>query len=82
MNPVENETLLRPRLWRYATRRLDASRAEGIDPERYNGTLGLIARGFTALCVTTAGYRAADNKYGAAAKARFRPEDVIEHFTL
>jgi nitroreductase len=58
---------------------IDACPMEGIEPEKYDEILSLGRQGFGTLCVATAGYRAADDKYAALAKVRFRPEDVIEH---
>jgi nitroreductase len=58
---------------------IDACPMEGIEPTKYDDVLGLTARGYAALCIATAGYRAADDKYAAAAKVRFPVEEVVEH---
>ena len=57
---------------------VDACPMEGIEPAKYDEILGLPAKGYTALCVATAGYRAADDAYAANKKVRFAPGDVIE----
>jgi len=58
---------------------VDACPMEGIEPAKYNEILGLTAQGYTALCVVTAGYRAADDGYGKLAKVRFPKSEVIKH---
>ncbi len=58
---------------------VDACPMEGIEPPKFDEILGLTAMGYGALCACAAGYRAADDKYAAAAKVRFEPEDVIIH---
>ena len=58
---------------------IDTCPMEGIDPAEYDRILGLTAMGYTALCAGAAGYRAADDKYAAAPKVRFRDEEVILH---
>lgn len=58
---------------------VDACPMEGIDPEAYDKMLGLDKQGYHALAVATAGYRAADDRYAAAPKVRFKPEEVIAH---
>jgi nitroreductase len=60
---------------------IDACPMEGIEPAKYDAILGLDKEGYAALCVATAGYRAADDPYAAAAKVRFAPEDVITRVT-
>jgi nitroreductase len=57
---------------------VDACPMEGIEPERYDELLGLKAKGYTALFVATAGYRASDDAYGKAAKVRFPSSQVVE----
>lgn len=57
---------------------VDACPMEGIDGPRYDALLGLEQQGLRTLCVATAGYRAADDKYAQLAKVRFPREDVIE----
>jgi nitroreductase len=56
---------------------IDACPMEGIEPAKYDQILGLDQVGFVAFCVATAGYRAADDKHAALAKARFKSEDVF-----
>ncbi len=58
---------------------VDACPMEGIDPAQYDALLGLPAKGYHALFVATAGYRAADDAYASQAKVRFAVKDVVEH---
>lgn len=58
---------------------VDACPMEGIDPAQYDKILGLDSKGYAALFVATAGYRAPDDKYAQAKKVRFSAEHVIEH---
>lgn len=57
---------------------LDACPMEGLDPAKYDEILGLPAQGYSALCVATAGYRAADDAYAQAKKVRYSKDEVIE----
>jgi hypothetical protein len=52
---------------------------EGIDPARYDEILGLDAKGYKAVVVAAAGYRAAADKYATLPKVRYRAEEVITH---
>lgn len=56
---------------------IDACPMEGIEPAKYDEILGLAAQGYTALCVATAGYRAADDAYAQAKKVRYAKKDVV-----
>lgn len=56
---------------------IDACPMEGIEPAKYDELLGLTAQGYGALCVATAGYRAADDGYAAAKKVRYAKEEVV-----
>ena len=58
---------------------IDACPMEGIEPAQYDEILGLTAQGYTALCVATAGFRAADDAYAQAKKVRYAKAEVIEH---
>jgi nitroreductase len=58
---------------------VDVCPMEGIDPPKFDEILGLTALGYTALCCGAAGYRAADDRYAAAPKVRFKAADVILH---
>jgi nitroreductase len=58
---------------------VDACPMEGIEAPKFDEILGLSALGYGALCACAAGYRAADDKYGAAPKVRFKAQDVIVH---
>jgi nitroreductase len=57
---------------------VDACPMEGLDPARYDELLGLEKKGYATLCAATAGFRAADDKYAEAPKARFSKNEVIE----
>jgi nitroreductase len=57
---------------------VDACPMEGFDPAQYDQILGLGARGLASVVTCAAGYRAADDKYALAAKARFGAKDVFE----
>ena len=52
---------------------------EGIDPAQYDQLLGLTAKGYTALCVATAGFRAEDDGYAQLPKVRFARTEIIKH---
>jgi nitroreductase len=58
---------------------VDACPMEGFDPKGYNEILNLPAQGYSAVVVATAGYRAADDMFGAMKKVRFEAKDVIKH---
>jgi nitroreductase len=58
---------------------VDTCPMEGFDPPKYDEILGLTAMGYTALCAGAAGYRAADDKYAASPKVRFKADEVIVH---
>lgn len=58
---------------------IDTCPMEGIEPAKYDDLLGLPAKGYATLVACVAGYRAADDKYAALPKVRFKHEDVIEH---
>jgi nitroreductase len=56
---------------------IDTCAMEGIDPVLMDELLGLKESGYTTVVACAAGYRAADDKYAATKKVRFKPEDVI-----
>lgn len=56
---------------------IDTCPMEGIEPAKYDVLLGLNEAGFSTVVACVAGYRAADDKYAALAKVRFKPDDVI-----
>ncbi len=58
---------------------LDACPMEGFDKDKYDEILGLPAKGYNAVVVATAGYRAADDAYAAQAKVRFPKAEVVAH---
>jgi nitroreductase len=57
---------------------VDACPMEGIQPADYDRILGLGKQGLGAVCVVTAGYRAADDGYAGLAKVRYPAEQVIQ----
>jgi nitroreductase len=57
---------------------VDACPMEGIDQAQYDSILGLPAKGWNAVFVATAGYRAADDDYAKLAKVRFPKAELIE----
>lgn len=56
---------------------VDACPMEGFDKDKYDEILGLHAKGYKAVVVATAGYRAADDAYAAQKKVRFAKEEVV-----
>jgi nitroreductase len=58
---------------------VDACPMEGIEPAKYDELLGLSKRGYTALCVATAGKRHGEDAYAGAPKVRFSRAQVVEH---
>jgi nitroreductase len=56
---------------------IDACPMEGFDPAQFNEILGLDKKGYTAVVIATAGYRADDDGYAKLAKVRYSSEDVI-----
>jgi len=57
---------------------VDACPMEGIDQTQYDSILGLPAKGWNAVFVATAGYRADDDAYAKLAKVRFEKHELIE----
>ncbi|MEN9362505.1 MAG: hypothetical protein RL095_4040 [Verrucomicrobiota bacterium] len=58
---------------------VDTCPLEGIEAAKYDKELGLPERGFATVVACAAGYRAADDKYAAAAKVRFASEQILEY---
>jgi nitroreductase len=58
---------------------VDACPMEGIDPTAYDEILGLTGTEYATVVSCAVGYRAADDKYAAAAKVRFPVSDVLTH---
>lgn len=58
---------------------VDACPMEGIDPAKYDEILGLPEKGYTALVVATAGYRAEDDHHAALPKVRFARSEAVAH---
>ncbi|NNN05297.1 MAG: NAD(P)H-dependent oxidoreductase [Elusimicrobia bacterium] len=57
---------------------VDACPMEGIDQTQYDQILGLPAKGWNAVFVATAGYRACDDAYAKLAKVRFEKNELLE----
>jgi nitroreductase len=57
---------------------VDTCPMEGIDPGKYDETLGIGEQGYRTVVACAAGYRAADDKYAQTPKVRFRTEDVVQ----
>jgi hypothetical protein len=56
---------------------IDTCPMEGIETTKYDAILGLEDSDYATVVGCAAGYRLADDKYSAAKKVRFQPEDVI-----
>lgn len=56
---------------------IDTCPMEGIDAAKFDEILGLAGTDYATVVACAAGYRAADDKYAATKKVRFRAEDVI-----
>jgi nitroreductase len=58
---------------------IDTCPLEGISPPDYDEILGLKGSGFATAVACALGYRAADDKYATAPKARFPGEKLVAH---
>jgi nitroreductase len=58
---------------------IDACPMEGFAPLQYDEILGLTAKGYGAVVVAAAGYRAADCYNAKLPKVRFPQEELIQH---
>ncbi len=58
---------------------IDACPIEGFNPAKYNEILGLTTKGYSAVVLCAAGYRATDDKYATLAKVRYPTEDVVDY---
>ncbi|MBD2330020.1 NAD(P)H-dependent oxidoreductase [Alkalinema sp. FACHB-956] len=58
---------------------IDTCPIEGFVPAKYDEVLGLPEKGYSAVVVCPAGYRAADDKYAERPKVRFVTEEVVEY---
>ena len=58
---------------------IDTCAMEGFNPTKYDEILGLSAKGYSAVVLCAAGYRADDDKYATLAKVRYPTEDVIDY---
>ncbi len=56
---------------------IDTCPMEGIDLVKFDEILGLGVTDYTTVVACAAGYRAADDKYAATKKVRFKTEDVV-----
>src|SRR3954468_8781474 len=56
---------------------IDTCPMEGIEPTKYDETLGLLGSSYATVVACAAGYRSPDDKYATMKKVRFRSEDVI-----
>jgi len=58
---------------------IDTCPMEGFNPAAYNEVLGLTEKGYSAVVLCPAGYRAADDKYAALPKVRYPNQDVVQY---
>jgi nitroreductase len=58
---------------------IDTCPMEGFNPAKYDEILGLPALGYASVLVCPAGYRAADDKYGAMPKVRYLQSEMVQH---
>lgn len=56
---------------------IDTCPMEGIEPEKYDDVLGLLAGDYATVVACAAGYRLPDDKYATTKKVRFKAEDVV-----
>jgi nitroreductase len=56
---------------------VDTCPMEGIEGAKYDEILGLAGTDYATVVACAAGYRAADDKYAAIPKVRFRTDDVV-----
>ncbi|MEM8505594.1 MAG: NAD(P)H-dependent oxidoreductase [Cyanobacteria bacterium P01_D01_bin.1] len=58
---------------------IDTCAMEGFVPAKYDEKLGLAAKGYSAVVLCTAGYRAAEDKAADMAKVRYETNKVVEY---
>ena len=58
---------------------IDTCPMEGIEPPKYDEILKLHGTGFHTVMTCAVGYRHAADQYGAAAKVRFAPAEVVKY---
>ena len=58
---------------------IDTCPMEGFVPDKYDEVLGLSEKGYHAVVVCPAGYRAEDDKYASRKKVRYPTEEVVEY---
>jgi nitroreductase len=56
---------------------IDTVPMEGFVPAKYDEVLGLPAKGYSAVVLCPAGYRADDDKYASTPKVRYPTEEVV-----
>ena len=56
---------------------IDTCPMEGLEPAKFDDILGLTNSDYHTVMACAAGYRAADDKYAAIAKVRFKSEDLV-----
>lgn len=59
---------------------IDTCPLEGIVPEKYDETLGLVGTGYRTVVACVAGYRSDEDKYASVPKVRYGHDQVITHF--
>jgi nitroreductase len=58
---------------------IDACPMEGFDPAAFTQALGIGDQGYAPVVGCALGYRAADDKYAALAKVRFKKSKLVQH---
>jgi nitroreductase len=58
---------------------IDTVPMEGFTPAKYDEVLGLAAKGYSAVVLCPAGYRADDDKYASTPKVRYPTEEVVDY---
>ena len=58
---------------------VDVCPMEGLDPAKYDETLGLARQNLATVVAAAVGFRAADDKYASLPKVRAKVADVVAH---
>ena len=58
---------------------IDTVAMEGFIPSKYDEILGLDAKGYSAVVLCAAGYRADDDKHASDPKVRFPTEQIVQY---
>lgn len=58
---------------------IDTCPIEGFVPAKYDQSLGLTEKGYSAVVLCVAGYRAKDDQAANMAKVRYETDDVVEY---